>query len=75
MANFDALCDMLSEISSWQFVVATNDYAALIHPDVDRETEEIIADTLKVKNISNQYQLTNQSFFKDNKRIKQDLFC
>jgi translation initiation factor 6 len=29
-------------------VIACNDYAALIHPDVDRETEEIIADTLKV---------------------------
>jgi translation initiation factor 6 len=30
-------------------VIACNDYAALIHPDVDRETEEIIADTLKVR--------------------------
>ncbi|KAI8900779.1 hypothetical protein BC833DRAFT_580495 [Globomyces pollinis-pini] len=30
-------------------VIACNDYAALIHPDVDRETEEIIADTLKVE--------------------------
>ena len=29
-------------------VVACNDYTALIHPDIDRETEEIIADTLKV---------------------------
>jgi translation initiation factor 6 len=30
-------------------VIACNDYAALIHPDIDRETEEIIADTLKVE--------------------------
>ena len=30
-------------------VIAANDYVALIHPDVDRETEEIIADTLKVR--------------------------
>lgn len=30
-------------------VIACNDYVALIHPDVDRETEEIIADVLKVE--------------------------
>lgn len=30
-------------------VITANDYVALIHPDVDRETEEIIADTLKVE--------------------------
>jgi translation initiation factor 6 len=30
-------------------VVACNDYVALVHPDVDRETEEIIADVLKVE--------------------------
>eukprot|EP00727_Mastigamoeba_balamuthi_P006976 m51a1_g29 putative eukaryotic translation initiation factor 6 (244) ;mRNA; f:122987-124168 len=30
-------------------VIATNDYVALVHPDVDRETEEIIADTLGVE--------------------------
>lgn len=30
-------------------VVACNDYVALVHPDIDRETEEIIADTLKVE--------------------------
>jgi translation initiation factor 6 len=29
-------------------VIACNDYVALVHPDIDRETEEIIADTLKV---------------------------
>eukprot|EP01129_Flabellula_baltica_P005543 TRINITY_DN2017_c0_g1_i1.p1 TRINITY_DN2017_c0_g1~~TRINITY_DN2017_c0_g1_i1.p1 ORF type:complete len:257 (-),score=72.49 TRINITY_DN2017_c0_g1_i1:39-773(-) len=29
--------------------VVTNDYVALLHPDVDRETEEIIADTLGVE--------------------------
>jgi len=30
-------------------VIAANDYVALVHPDVDRETEEIIADVLKVE--------------------------
>jgi len=30
-------------------VIACNDYVALIHPDLDKETEEIIADTLGVE--------------------------
>jgi len=30
-------------------VIATNDYVALIHPDIDKETEEIIADVLGVE--------------------------
>lgn len=30
-------------------VIVCNDYVALIHPDVDQETEEIIADVLKVE--------------------------
>lgn len=30
-------------------VVACNDYVALVHPDIDRETEEIIADVLGVE--------------------------
>ena len=30
-------------------VVACNDYVALIHPDLDRETEEMLVDTLKVE--------------------------
>lgn len=30
-------------------VIVCNDYVALIHPDLDRETEEILADTLKVE--------------------------
>ncbi|XP_046359826.1 eukaryotic translation initiation factor 6 [Haliotis cracherodii] len=30
-------------------VAACNDYVALVHPDLDRETEEIINDTLKVE--------------------------
>lgn len=30
-------------------VIACNDYVALVHPDIDRETEEIIADVLKVE--------------------------
>lgn len=29
--------------------IACNDYVALIHPDIDRETEEIIADVLGVE--------------------------
>jgi len=29
--------------------IACNDYVALIHPDLDRETEEIISDTLGVE--------------------------
>ena len=30
-------------------VIACNDYVALVHPDLDRQTEEIIADVLKVE--------------------------
>ena len=30
-------------------VIACNDYVALVHPDLDRETEEIIADVLQVE--------------------------
>mmetsp|Transcript_5523 Transcript_5523/g.14995 ORF Transcript_5523/g.14995 Transcript_5523/m.14995 type:complete len:250 (-) Transcript_5523:379-1128(-) len=30
-------------------IVATNDHVALIHPDVDRETEDVIADVLGVE--------------------------
>jgi len=30
-------------------VIACNDYVALVHPDVDRETEEIVADVLGVE--------------------------
>ncbi|GAA6033971.1 hypothetical protein JCM8097_000435 [Rhodosporidiobolus ruineniae] len=30
-------------------IIACNDYVALVHPDIDRETEEIIADVLKVE--------------------------
>lgn len=30
-------------------VIACNDYVALVHPDLDRETEEIIGDVLKVE--------------------------
>ncbi|KAK8383573.1 hypothetical protein O3P69_015798 [Scylla paramamosain] len=30
-------------------VVVCNDYVALVHPDIDRETEEIIHDTLQVE--------------------------
>lgn len=30
-------------------VIACNDYVALVHPDLDRETEEIISDVLNVE--------------------------
>merc|ERR1711962_1608960 len=30
-------------------VIVCNDYVALVHPDLDRETEEILADVLKVE--------------------------
>jgi len=30
-------------------VIACNDYVAIVHPDLDRETEEILADVLKVE--------------------------
>lgn len=30
-------------------VIACNDYVALVHPDIDRDTEEIIADVLNVE--------------------------
>merc|ERR1712156_833841 len=30
-------------------VIACNDYVALVHPDLDRETEEILADVLKIE--------------------------
>lgn len=30
-------------------VIACNDYVALVHPDIDRETKETIADTLQVE--------------------------
>jgi len=30
-------------------VIACNDYVALVHPDLDRESEELIADTLQVE--------------------------
>merc|ERR1719400_2759443 len=30
-------------------VIACNDYVALVHPDLDQETEEIIADVLGVE--------------------------
>merc|ERR1711962_366107 len=36
-------------VSALGNVIACNDYVALVHPDLDRETEEIVADTLGVE--------------------------
>ena len=40
---------MEERLSALGNVIACNDYVALVHPDIDRETEEIIADVLKVE--------------------------
>nr|XP_054748174.1 eukaryotic translation initiation factor 6-like [Lytechinus pictus] len=37
------------KLSALGNVIACNDYVALVHPDVDKETEEIVADVLKVE--------------------------
>ncbi len=42
---------MEERLSALGNVVACNDYVALVHPDLDRETEEILADVLKVSPI------------------------
>jgi len=44
-----ALQRVEERLSALGNVIAANDYVALVHPDVDRETEEIIADVLKVE--------------------------
>ena len=36
-------------INNVDVLPACNDYVALVHPDLDRETEEILADVLKVE--------------------------
>ena len=40
-------CD--SRLSALGNIISCNDYVALIHPDLDRDTEEILTDTLKVE--------------------------
>ncbi|XP_038067493.1 eukaryotic translation initiation factor 6 [Patiria miniata] len=37
------------KLSALGNVICCNDYVALVHPDLDRETEEILADVLKVE--------------------------
>jgi len=37
------------KLSALGNVIACNDYVALVHPDLDRETEELLVDTLKVE--------------------------
>ncbi|CAG7851951.1 Eukaryotic translation initiation factor 6 {ECO:0000255/HAMAP-Rule:MF_03132} Short=eIF-6 {ECO:0000255/HAMAP-Rule:MF_03132} [Serendipita indica DSM 11827] len=44
-----ALQRIEERLSALGNVIACNDHVALVHPDVDRETEEIIADVLKVE--------------------------
>ncbi|KAI9439741.1 hypothetical protein H4582DRAFT_1544100 [Lactarius indigo] len=44
-----ALQRVEERLSALGNVIACNDHVALVHPDVDRETEEIIADVLKVE--------------------------
>ncbi|KAH8928323.1 eukaryotic translation initiation factor 6 [Atractiella rhizophila] len=44
-----ALQRIEERLSALGNVIACNDYVALVHPDLDRETEEIISDILKVE--------------------------
>ncbi|KAG7563096.1 hypothetical protein FFLO_01528 [Filobasidium floriforme] len=44
-----ALQRVEERLSALGNVIVCNDYVALVHPDLDRETEEIIADVLKVE--------------------------
>jgi len=44
-----ALQRVEERLSALGNVIACNDHVALVHPEVDRETEEIIADVLKVE--------------------------
>jgi translation initiation factor 6 len=37
------------KLSALGNVIACNDYVALVHPDLDRETEDLLADTLNVE--------------------------
>lgn len=37
------------KLSALGNVIACNDYVALVHPDLDQETEELLVDTLKVE--------------------------
>ncbi|KAI6042565.1 eukaryotic translation initiation factor 6 [Pisolithus marmoratus] len=49
VGNRHGLLRVEERLSALGNVVACNDYIALVHPDIDRETEEIIADVLKVE--------------------------
>ncbi|ORX66561.1 eukaryotic translation initiation factor 6 [Linderina pennispora] len=47
--NRRGLLRVEERLSALGNVIACNDYVALVHPDLDRETEEIIADVLGVE--------------------------
>ena len=49
LADAVAIQRVEERLSALGNVIACNDYVALVHPDIDRETEEIIADVLKVE--------------------------
>ncbi|KAF7289583.1 Eukaryotic translation initiation factor 6 [Mycena chlorophos] len=44
-----ALQRVEERLSALGNVIACNDHVAIVHPDIDRETEEVIADALKVE--------------------------
>lgn len=50
--NVRRVDDRLSALGN---IVACNDHVALVHPDLDRETEEVLGDVLKERIINNSF--------------------
>ena len=46
LGNYQRIEERLSALGN---VIVSNDHVALVHPDLERETEEIIADVLGVE--------------------------